>query len=312
MPSRESVPEDFRARTEFIAAVRTGIDVLMGRCGYSRERAINVLLKELNRGPDSMGKPTDDEMFDAMRKYKLGIDEANRAIVVSRAMRRAMFSRRKGSDTDTDTDTDTANNSTQLIRVPPLEAVHRLIAKISLDTILYESGEEDSEDDDYNHNHNQNQSETIKIPRITRVSSSSSVTPSSSISCSTKNSTIINNSTTRKNARNKKLTSPSPRKHHNSRNKSNNNGSSSNNNGNNNNNSSNNNVSILVGKKRGIEEMDVGATNTEVETKAATGRPLRASKRLHRSSSSSSVEPTVNVNVNMNMNMNMNMNANNK
>jgi hypothetical protein len=63
MPSRESVSETIRARTEFITAVRTGIEALMGRCGYSRERATLVLLKELNRGengPDS--KPTDNEV----------------------------------------------------------------------------------------------------------------------------------------------------------------------------------------------------------------------------------------------------------
>eukprot|EP00536_Pseudo-nitzschia_multiseries_P011540 jgi/Psemu1/308321/fgenesh1_kg.399_\ len=96
MPSRESVPEEIRARTEFVAAVRTGIDALMGRCGYSRERAVNSLLKELNRGPESgaatWGKPTDDEVFDAMRKHKLSIDEANRAVIVSRAARREMLS----------------------------------------------------------------------------------------------------------------------------------------------------------------------------------------------------------------------------
>jgi len=68
MPSRESVSEAIRARTEFATAVRTGIDALMGRCGFSRERATNALLKELNRGPadcsslSSSSKPTDDEV----------------------------------------------------------------------------------------------------------------------------------------------------------------------------------------------------------------------------------------------------------
>ena len=64
MPSRESVSDAIRARTEFATAVRTGIDALMCRCGYSRERATNALLKELNRGPEcsSSFKPTDEEV----------------------------------------------------------------------------------------------------------------------------------------------------------------------------------------------------------------------------------------------------------
>lgn len=62
MPSRESVSEEIRARTEFATAVRQGIDALMGRCGYSRERATLALLKELNRGSGPESKPTDDEV----------------------------------------------------------------------------------------------------------------------------------------------------------------------------------------------------------------------------------------------------------
>lgn len=62
MPSRESVSEEVRAKTEFTTAVRNGIDALMGRCGYSRERATLALLKELNRGNGPESKPKDDEV----------------------------------------------------------------------------------------------------------------------------------------------------------------------------------------------------------------------------------------------------------
>jgi hypothetical protein len=72
MPSRESVSEEILARTEFTSAVRTGIDVLMGRLGYSRERATMALLKELNRGNGPESKPTDDEVrsFGAIEQHR--------------------------------------------------------------------------------------------------------------------------------------------------------------------------------------------------------------------------------------------------
>ena len=61
------------AKNEFTSAVRIGIEALMNRCGYSRERAITALLKELNRNNDNIkknnsisnspnNKPTDDEV----------------------------------------------------------------------------------------------------------------------------------------------------------------------------------------------------------------------------------------------------------
>ena len=62
MPSRESVSEETRARKEFTTAVRKGIEALMSRCGFSRERATMSLLKELNRGNGPESKPTDDEV----------------------------------------------------------------------------------------------------------------------------------------------------------------------------------------------------------------------------------------------------------
>jgi hypothetical protein len=200
------------------------------------------------------------QIFDAMRRHKLGLDEANRAIVVSRAMRRELLSR-SGDD---------RNTTTQ--KVTPLEAIHRLTLKLSLDSILYESGEDDSDDD----GQNEIQLPTFKIPKVSRVPSSTSVNISSSSSTTSSNttnhSTTSNTNSSRKNARGK-----SPRK----RTKANSNNNNNTNNGN----------SILVGRKRTIEDMDNNSTtkqNSEVEkTKAATGRPqIRASKRLHRSSAS--------------------------
>ena len=179
-----------------------------------------------------------------MRKHKLGVDEATRAVTVSRAMRREMLSRRD---------------------ITPAEAIDRLIARISLDNILYESGEDDDSDDD-----NRGIS-ALNMPKIDLVSSpsSSSLSPSSPSTSSTTSKTTGH---FRKNARNKKFTSQSPRKQQ----------KTSHHHGTGNN--------ILVGKKRGMDEMDhSGSKNDdEVETKAATGRPLRGAKRLHRASANAS------------------------
>lgn len=253
MPSRESVSDEIRARTEFATAVRQGIDALMGRCGYSRERATLALLKELNRGSGPESKPTDDETFNTMRRYKLGLDEANRAIVVSRAMRRELLNAK--------------NTNTS-----PTEAIQRLTSRLSLDNILYESEEDDSDDD------GQSEILPLKIPNISRVSSSASINRSSS-SSTTSTSTAHSTSSSRKHARSKKNSSPSPRKQMKAsliRNSSSSTGNTSN--------------TIIVGRKRAMDEMD---GTSGVETKAASGRPqLRASKRLHRSSPSTETSAT--------------------
>jgi len=259
MPSRESVSEEIRARTEFTTAVRQGIEALMGRCGYSRERATLALLKELNRGNGPESKPTDDETFDTMRRHKLGLDEANRAIVVSRAMRRELL------------------NKTTNTPLSPTEALQRLTSRLSLDNILYESGEDDSDDD------GQNEILPLKIPTVSRVPSSASINRSSSSSTAsstnTTTTTTHSTSSSRKHARSKKNTSASPRKQMKARNNSGSNSNTSN--------------TIIVGRKRSIEEIDSTSKTSEVETKAATGRPqLRASKRLHRSSASTEASVT--------------------
>jgi len=90
-------------------------------CGYSRERATNALMRELNRG-DSSARPTDEEVFDTMRRYHIGSEDATKALVVSKAMRRALQSSES-----------------------PAHAIENLSQKISMSTLLYDSCDEDVE-----------------------------------------------------------------------------------------------------------------------------------------------------------------------
>ena len=58
MPCHESIAD---AKATFVSAVSEGIVTLMQQCGYSRERATNALMRELNRGGDHT-RPTDKEV----------------------------------------------------------------------------------------------------------------------------------------------------------------------------------------------------------------------------------------------------------
>lgn len=50
-------------KAEFALAVRRGIEALMTHRGYSRDRAVNALLKEFNRGVEpSVGRPNDGDV----------------------------------------------------------------------------------------------------------------------------------------------------------------------------------------------------------------------------------------------------------
>lgn len=93
----------------------------MMACGYSQERATNALMRELNRG-DSSSRPTDEEIFDTMRRYQIGSEDATRAIVVSKAMKRALH-----------------------VSESPAHAIESLSQKISASTLLYDSCDEDVE-----------------------------------------------------------------------------------------------------------------------------------------------------------------------
>eukprot|EP00429_Kryptoperidinium_foliaceum_P012919 CAMPEP_0176042020 /NCGR_PEP_ID=MMETSP0120_2-20121206/20849_1 /TAXON_ID=160619 /ORGANISM="Kryptoperidinium foliaceum, Strain CCMP 1326" /LENGTH=239 /DNA_ID=CAMNT_0017375431 /DNA_START=240 /DNA_END=959 /DNA_ORIENTATION=+ len=119
MPSQESL---FNAKASFVNAVTDGITTLMQQCGYSRDRATSVLMRELSRGDSS--RPSDEEIFDTMARYGLGIEEATKAIIVSRALRTAMQT------------------------VSPEKAIEHLAGKIAVRKLLYDSSEEDPSSDD--------------------------------------------------------------------------------------------------------------------------------------------------------------------
>ena len=48
-----------QAKNNFVSSIRVGIDELMTRAGYSRQRATDTLLRELGRGGEI---PTDQEV----------------------------------------------------------------------------------------------------------------------------------------------------------------------------------------------------------------------------------------------------------
>jgi len=117
MPCEQSIAA---AKATFVSKVSEGITALMS-CGYSRERATNALMRELNRG-DALARPSSQEVFETMRRYHIGSEDATKAIVVSKAMKRAM----QASET-------------------PTQAIEVLSKKISLSTLLYDSCDEDVE-----------------------------------------------------------------------------------------------------------------------------------------------------------------------
>jgi hypothetical protein len=121
MPCQESIAD---AKATFVSAVSEGIFTLMHQCGYSRDRATSALMRELNRGGEHT-RPSDEEIFDSMRRYNLGIEEATKTIIISRAMRRAMVDSKS-----------------------PAEAIELLASKISLRNLLYDSSDEDPTSDD--------------------------------------------------------------------------------------------------------------------------------------------------------------------
>jgi len=120
MPCIQSIAD---AKASFASRVNDGIVTLMA-CGYSRERATNSLLSELNRG-ESCTRPSDEEIFVAMKAYNLVIEEATKAIIVSKAMNRAL-----------------AAAST------PTKAIELLSEKISVANLLYDSSDEEIPSDD--------------------------------------------------------------------------------------------------------------------------------------------------------------------
>jgi len=121
MPCQESIHD---AKVVFVTAVSEGISTLMEQCGYSRDRATSALMRELNRGGE-FTRPNDEEIFKTMRRHNLGIEEATKTIIITRALRRAMADSRS-----------------------PAQAIEHLAAKISLRNLLYDSSDEDLNSDD--------------------------------------------------------------------------------------------------------------------------------------------------------------------
>jgi len=75
------------AKARFMDTVSDGVEELTRRCGFSRERAANTLLRELSRGDVSL---SDDEVFHMMRTQGVGMEDARKALTISKAVLRAM------------------------------------------------------------------------------------------------------------------------------------------------------------------------------------------------------------------------------
>lgn len=105
-----------KAKAAFAVAVAHGIDSLMIKCGYDRERAIATLLRELSRG--DLTQPSDEEIFGTMKRLGLGIEEATRTLVVGKAFRNIADSK------------------------SPEKAIEQLTAKIAVGNLMYDSSDE--------------------------------------------------------------------------------------------------------------------------------------------------------------------------
>mmetsp|Transcript_31058 Transcript_31058/g.47052 ORF Transcript_31058/g.47052 Transcript_31058/m.47052 type:complete len:269 (-) Transcript_31058:242-1048(-) len=89
--SPKSVNGDLsESKKRFVDVVSRRIDDLMGCKGYSRDRATMTLLHEIGRGGSSA---SDSELFQVMTRKGLGLDDASRALVVSKALQRSMSER---------------------------------------------------------------------------------------------------------------------------------------------------------------------------------------------------------------------------
>jgi len=83
--SQSDVMTPNRARARFSERISNGISVLIKRHGYSRERASDLILKEISHGGT---RPSEDEVFSAMGELCLGMDDALRALTVANTLRR--------------------------------------------------------------------------------------------------------------------------------------------------------------------------------------------------------------------------------
>lgn len=81
--SRKAIAE---AKGRFAVAVASGVEELMKRKGYSRDRASSLILREIQQG---VAPPTDEEVFRVMKMHGIGMEDASKTLLVARAVQRS-------------------------------------------------------------------------------------------------------------------------------------------------------------------------------------------------------------------------------
>jgi len=102
------------AKANFMEAVNLRIDELMCCEGYSRDHATRTLIREIGR---EVNAPTETEIFQIMEVNGLGLDDAVRALIVSKAVQRSMTE----------------------LGLSAIEAIDDLTAKLNIKNILNKS-----------------------------------------------------------------------------------------------------------------------------------------------------------------------------
>lgn len=103
---------------KFSAAVSFGVDELMMKHGYGRERAVALLMEEISDG-GNVSPASDEEVFRIMKSKNLGMDDAYKVLTVAKVLRRARKSKQKSvSDAIADL-TAKISSSRMLGRVSP-------------------------------------------------------------------------------------------------------------------------------------------------------------------------------------------------
>jgi len=72
-----------KARARFLKRVSNGISILMKQHGYCRERASSLILREISQG---CTPPSENDLFSAMEKLSLGMDDALKVLAVANAV----------------------------------------------------------------------------------------------------------------------------------------------------------------------------------------------------------------------------------
>jgi len=83
--SIHQIDELVTAKNRFYDNISKGISVLVGKHGYSRERAASLILDQIRLTDEA---PIDDEVFRVMHHLGLGFEGARQSIVVASALKR--------------------------------------------------------------------------------------------------------------------------------------------------------------------------------------------------------------------------------